>query len=209
MRLETWIGRDKMPSERLERYAAELMALAEQMRQEGDEPSCFSGLPVSGSSLSREGQRGVNTGSSQSGVHRDNPSGQSADRARVLSRWFEIATRLYRFRRRRDRVFGAIFGEPAWDILLDLFIMEARGKRVPVSSACIASGASHSTALRQIDELVRHKLVCRERDESDKRRTYLRLSDEGLTKMATALEQLADEGEVEVSEELNRARASG
>jgi DNA-binding MarR family transcriptional regulator len=118
----------------------------------------------------------------------------------MLARWCELATRLYRFRRRRDRLFGSIFGEPAWDILLDLFVMEAKGKRVPVSSACIASGASHSTALRQIDELVRCKLVVRERDETDKRRTYVRLSDEGTRKMALTLEQLSSQSELRMAD---------
>lgn len=172
-----------MPSERLERLAAELMALAEQIRREKDDPD-GPGEP-SGFNAIEEGLRGeFGTG----------------EREQTLARWCEMAEQLYRFRRRRDRLFGAIFGEPAWDILLDLFIMEARGKRVPVSSACIASGASHSTALRQIDELVRCKLVRRERDEVDKRRTYVRLSEEGLRKMALALEQLAERPELRTAD---------
>lgn len=126
---------------------------------------------------------------------RESLEGASAEphgmqRCDTLARWSGLATRLYRFRRRRDGLFGPIFGEPAWDLMLDLFIMEARGTRVPVSSACIASGASHSTALRLIETLVRRELVLRERDATDKRRTYLKLTDEGLHKMAVAMEQL-------------------
>lgn len=165
-----------MPSERLERFAAELAALAEQMRQE------------SGIALSADEERAL---AQADGCVPELPT----TRAQTLTRWCELATRLYRFRRRRDRLFGSIFGEPGWDILLDLFIMEAAGKRVPVSSACLASGASHSTALRQIDEMVRYGIVLRERDEVDKRRTYVRLTENGLAKMGAVLEQLSVRGD--------------
>ncbi|MET1756336.1 MarR family transcriptional regulator [Novosphingobium sp. RD2P27] len=165
-----------MPSERLERFAAELVALAEQMRQE------------SNIAFSADDERELMRADCR-------VPGLPATRAQTLARWCELATRLYRFRRQRDRLFGSIFGEPGWDILLDLFIMEAAGKRVPVSSACLASGVSHSTALRQIDEMVRYGLVFRERDEVDKRRTYVWLTDTGLARMGAALEQLSSRGD--------------
>jgi DNA-binding MarR family transcriptional regulator len=157
-----------MPSERLEKLANELFAMAEEMRRERYDATTDV-------------------------VHIEAPLDAALsldERSDLLGRWSDLAGQLYRFRRQRDRMFGTIFGEPAWDILLDLFVMEARGKRVPVSSACIASGASHSTALRQIDELVRHRLVSRERDANDKRRTYVMLSEMGLRKLVMALEQL-------------------
>ena len=157
--------------ERLERLAAELFAMAEQIKRESDEPQVGTDEPAW---VSRPGNVPPLLG-----------------REELLARWCGLAGELYQFRRRRERLFGPIFGEPAWDILLDLFVMEAKGRRVPVSSACIASGVSHSTALRQIDELVRRNLVMRERDEIDKRRTYLRLTEAGIRKLALALEQFA------------------
>lgn len=162
-----------MPSEKLERLAAELVAVAQELRRECREDD--------------EEEKG-----GYAAVASDLPL-PARDRAERLERWRDLAGRIYRFRRARDRLFGPIFGEPAWDILLDLFVMEAKGARVPVSSACIASGASHSTALRQVDELVRHGLVERVRDEQDKRRTYLMLSTHGLGKLAMVFEQFADE----------------
>lgn len=156
-----------MPSDKMERLATEMTAVAEHTdRLLADSAPFERRVP--------ESERGL------------------PERDVTLARWCELASQLYRFRRRRDRMFGGMFGEPAWDILLDLFVMDAKSKRVPVSSACIASGASHSTALRQIDELVRCRLVMRERDAHDKRRTYLRLTDEGVRKMGLALEQLSD-----------------
>lgn len=61
----------------------------------------------------------------------------------------ELARRFYRSRRLRPRVFSddALFGEPAWDMLLDLFIAEADGKRLSVTAACIGSAVPTSTAL--------------------------------------------------------------
>ncbi|MBB4859950.1 DNA-binding MarR family transcriptional regulator [Novosphingobium chloroacetimidivorans] len=161
-----------MPSEKLERLTAELIAIAEQMRRE----------------YSYREDRG-------SGDGRIAPPVPAAERARnqALGRWGELAEGIYRCRRQRDRLFGPIFGEPAWDILLDLFVMEAKGMGVPVSSACVASGTSHSTALRQIDELVRCGLVERIRDIHDRRRTYLRLSEQGLRKLTLALEAFGGE----------------
>jgi hypothetical protein len=34
-----------------------------------------------------------------------------------------------------------LFKDPAWDILLDLYVARADGRGISVSSACIASGA--------------------------------------------------------------------
>ena len=55
--------------------------------------------------------------------------------------WVELARQTYDDRRRRTKIFRSeeLFGEPAWDILLDLYIAHADGKPVSVSSACIGS----------------------------------------------------------------------
>jgi len=84
----------------------------------------------------------------------------------------------YKERRKRERIFGdiEIFGEPAWDMLLDLFKSEKLGKRVSVTSCCIGSAVAPTTALRWIKVLVDEGLVCREDDELDSRRTYVRLT---------------------------------
>ena len=47
-----------------------------------------------------------------------------------------IAKRLYRDRRRRADVFNAdLFGEPAWDMLLDLYIAACEDRQVSTTSA--------------------------------------------------------------------------
>lgn len=97
----------------------------------------------------------------------------------------------YRSRRQRDRVFGAkstYFGEPAWDVLLDLFIARGEGRRISVSSACIAAATATSTGLRAIGMLVDGDLVARVPDPLDRRRTFLELSELGTEMVRSALD---------------------
>ncbi|RYF02437.1 MAG: MarR family transcriptional regulator, partial [Oxalobacteraceae bacterium] len=100
------------------------------------------------------------------------------------------AESLYRERRRRDLELGEpreLFGEPSWDILLDLFIARGRARPVSVSSACIASSTPQSTALRYVGVLEKVGLVQRAKDPRDARRQYLELTDIGLSKMTAYL----------------------
>ncbi len=107
-----------------------------------------------------------------------------------------LARRFYRSRRLRPRVFSdeALFGEPAWDMLLDLFIAEADGKRLSVTAACIGSAVPTSTALRWLVILEDRGLVRRENDPSDARRVFLQLTSDGYAKMANYFLQLQREG---------------
>lgn len=83
-------------------------------------------------------------------------------------------------RRARSRHFPPeIFGEPAWDMLLDLFIAAHEGKPVSVSSACIASGAPATTALRWLVRLETLGLVTRSGDFKDRRRIHVAITDLG------------------------------
>lgn len=94
---------------------------------------------------------------------------------------FEISAETVRLhikaRRLRERYFdGALFAEPAWDMLLDLFEQELRGHRVAVSSACVAAAVPQSTALRWIKVLVEKGLFIRRDDPLDARRVFVELS---------------------------------
>jgi len=98
----------------------------------------------------------------------------------------ELAQRLYRDRRRRAEIFAdeTLFGEPAWDILLDLFVAGEKGKRVAVTSACIGSGVPSTTALRWLNVLEMRGLVEREDDNHDARRSFVRLTPKARLQMA-------------------------
>ncbi len=98
--------------------------------------------------------------------------------------WLQLAKRTYAERRRRGRYFDAsLFGEPACDILIDLFIAVKSDKKVSVSSACIASAVPTSTALRWITVLESLKLIVRTGDPDDARRFFLHLTPQGYAKM--------------------------
>ncbi|WP_188770321.1 MarR family transcriptional regulator [Novosphingobium endophyticum] len=99
--------------------------------------------------------------------------------------WVELARQAYDDRRRRTKIFGieALFGEPAWDILLDLFIAAKERRRVSVTSACIGSAVPSTTALRWITILEKHGLLVREADPGDARRVYVKLSARGYAAM--------------------------
>lgn len=92
--------------------------------------------------------------------------------------WLRWARRIYRNRRARGGIFGdeTLFGEPAWDILLDLFIAAKELKRVPVTSACIGAAVPTTTALRWLSVLEERGLIVREADPNDARRVFVRLS---------------------------------
>lgn len=80
--------------------------------------------------------------------------------------------------KRRELGGGSLFGDPTWYMLLDLLLAKLEGRSVAVSSACIASGAPTTTALRLIKRLVNENVLTRIPDESDGRRDFLLINDE-------------------------------
>lgn len=100
-------------------------------------------------------------------------------------RWLRCARRTYRNRRSRAALFGdeSLFGEPAWDLLLDLFIAAKERKRVPVTSACIGAAVPTTTALRWLALLEERGHVLREADPDDARRIFVRLSADAYARM--------------------------
>ncbi|MCJ2177419.1 MarR family transcriptional regulator [Novosphingobium album (ex Hu et al. 2023)] len=99
--------------------------------------------------------------------------------------WVELARQTYDDRRRRAKIFASedLFGEPAWDILLDLFIAAKERRRVSVTSACIGSAVPSTTALRWIAILEKNEFLAREADPGDARRVYVKLSARGYSAM--------------------------
>lgn len=94
------------------------------------------------------------------------------------------AMAIYRVRRRRASYFDAdLFGEVAWDMLLDLFIQAIDGKRVSSTSLCLAAEAPVATGLRWINHLVDKGLAERSTSQSDARVTYVTLSKTGMAMM--------------------------
>lgn len=132
-----------------------------------------------------------------------NRSGQPANAetiafspARATQSHLALARKTYAMRRKRAAIFGNadLFGEPAWDIMLDLFIAHGDGKQVSVSSACIGSAAPATTGLRWLAVLADEGLILRESDPQDQRRVLVQLSDAGLAAMSTFFDALESGG---------------
>ena len=89
-----------------------------------------------------------------------------------------FAERLYKSRRMRSKYFPEeLFADPAWDILLLLYSLEQSGQRLSVSAACMSAGVPDSTGHRWADRLIKEGLACREKHPSDRRVSWLRLTD--------------------------------
>ncbi|MFZ5746895.1 MAG: hypothetical protein ACOY45_04465 [Pseudomonadota bacterium] len=89
-----------------------------------------------------------------------------------------VAVRRYlRARRLRERLLPAdLFADPAWDMLLDLYAAEFEGKRVFVTSACLAAVVPTTTGLRWISRLIEYGLIRRREDMGDGRRGVLEIT---------------------------------
>lgn len=114
-------------------------------------------------------------------------SGQSASRRKHgLSddQLATIATSLYRLRQLRKKYFEAsLLADPAWDMLLDLFIAAVRGARVATTSLCLAANVPQATGLRWIASLQQHGLVRRRNAVDDARLKLVELTPTGFRLM--------------------------
>lgn len=87
-------------------------------------------------------------------------------------------------RRRRVGVFGqSMFGEPAWDMLLALYILDVAGQRQTVGSLLHFSGTPMTTAKRWLDYLAAHDLVQREAHPTDRRTAFVGLTEKARQKL--------------------------
>jgi len=70
-----------------------------------------------------------------------------------------------RARHLRHRYFPeTIFGEPAWDMLLELLDAELEARQVTITNLCEAAGVPGSVGMRWLSSLVAEKLVRRRSD---------------------------------------------
>jgi hypothetical protein len=85
-------------------------------------------------------------------------------------------------RLRSELVGGGLFSDPAWDIILELYLASLMQYRVQVSSVCVGL-VPPTTTLRWVDILVKRGLISRRCDPFDARRTLLSLSEEGCRRL--------------------------
>lgn len=87
------------------------------------------------------------------------------------------AEALVRRRFLRQQLVGApeLFGDPAWEMLVDLFIHECKGKDLSISSLCVAVSIPMSSALRLAQKLCDAGILRRIADPIDGRRSIIKL----------------------------------
>ena len=95
----------------------------------------------------------------------------------LLTSWAEAE---FKARQKRNDFFPqGLLGEPAWDMLLDLFIQHTHRQRVSVTNACRASGVASTTALRWLVNLEKQGIVKRVPAVDDKRVQFVELTKSG------------------------------
>lgn len=95
-----------------------------------------------------------------------------------------LADAIYRTRQRRMAHFDrSLFAEPAWDMLLDLFVNAVRGVRVCTVSLCLAAAVPQATGLRWIKVLQKQGLVRRHRAPDDGRLMVVEITPTGFQLM--------------------------
>ena len=102
----------------------------------------------------------------------------SSDASTIIA--INKATELIEITKRRSKLLSVanLFADPAWFILLDLFVRQNSGLQTSVSSACHASFSPLTTALRHIAILTDRKIIERRYDSVDQRRVFLELTEE-------------------------------
>jgi hypothetical protein len=105
------------------------------------------------------------------------------------------AKRTYRARRLRDRHFPAgLFADPAWDILLDLYVARHEGREVLTSAACIGAAVPATTGLRWLRRLEKEGLLFRRTGVGDARRSLVALSEKGIQCLELVLAKAEERG---------------
>ena len=101
---------------------------------------------------------------------------------------YGLAVALTKEREARDTIFEyGLFSDPAWYMLLDLYIQRARNRQVSISSAAIGARTAATTGLRWVNLLILKGLVERFDDPLDRRRGYVGLTQTGLEQVERSL----------------------
>lgn len=105
------------------------------------------------------------------------------------------AKHLHKLRRERSQIFGDhadLFGEPAWDILLTLYIAFGEGKQLMRTEASMFGVIPQTTGLRILSQLEERGLVRSEKGSTDKRVWLESLTDRGIALMEACLSNIVE-----------------
>jgi DNA-binding MarR family transcriptional regulator len=81
----------------------------------------------------------------------------------------------------------SLFGEPAWNILLALYVAAGERYALSISALCAESGAPATTAARSINRLLELDMVRRVPNPSDNRSAYIELTGDTAARLSELL----------------------
>lgn len=84
---------------------------------------------------------------------------------------------------------------PLWRLLIEIYIAKHQGARLSITDAAITINVPATTTLRYISILESERLICRESDVLDKRRSWLLLTDKGISSVEKTLRKLVQDME--------------
>jgi len=115
----------------------------------------------------------------------------SAHRPPTQTELSRLACRIYDARRARDKMLNrALFGEPAWDMLLALYCLPSRGEMLTVTSLSYAANIPQTTGHRWQKTLQDEGLIERGPKGIDARRQMMRLTSKGRAFLESYLTRL-------------------
>jgi len=114
-----------------------------------------------------------------------------AKRAIQRSETLPIARAILEDRRRRSRLFNpGMFGEPGWELLLNLYVNDQEGPRLTIGKLIQLAGTAQSTSLRWLDYLEDQGLINREEHPTDARTAFVALTDKARESLTSYLSQM-------------------
>jgi len=120
--------------------------------------------------------------------YRPAPADTSGNPAEDLVRARIWAERLYAERRRRDDLFPPdLFGEPAWDLLLAMFIARERGQPMILCKAYKAAGVTDTTGRRLLDKMEEEGLITRRRAPRSRKMRIVELTEKATGRLVAYL----------------------
>lgn len=125
----------------------------------------------------------------RAGSGKDDRTGAAAQRETLRG----YADQIRQSRDLRHKSFDRnLFGEPAWDILLTLYMIDGDRRRLSTRDLSKHANLALTTALRWLDYLEEQDLVTRKTNPFDRRVIYVELSDKGRVAMDHYLMEMHD-----------------
>jgi hypothetical protein len=92
-------------------------------------------------------------------------------------------------RKRRAKLFDPmLFRDPAWDIVLYLYLCHLEGRAVTVTQACLASPSPATTSLRHLTQLTQAGFLKRVAHPRDGRSSFIDLTEKATSKLKAYFE---------------------